>query len=324
MWKRRREGARSCKGKAGAGAAGAEQEAGRGPCVPPAAAGRRQTWIAGPFAAASASGLCSGKARAQPGLSHSPERAQIALHPLLVLGSRFGSSCLCLPLQGRRLPPGLGNGRVSIRDSRNRLWAAAERGHPLGNAARPLVAPRNFPSLRVRSRESPRPTPPQLARSSPARREDLEPPRLARSRGPCTFPQRLQGDLPGAPERRAVPLSPRRSGTASFFWTSPLPGVGVVLSSGQPLSSFRCRLPGWASYWRNPLGPSSLRTGLSTETARVLLGFPNPPECNSVLDGVRLELREGQRCEELRWWHLPSDFLEKAPLSRWGFRPGSL
>lgn len=254
MWKRRREGARSCKGKAGAGAAGAEQEAGRGPCVPPAAAGRRQTWIAGPFAAASASGLCSGKARAQPGLSHSPERAQIALHPLLVLGSRFGSSCLCLPLQGRRLPPGLGNGRVSIRDSRNRLWAAAERGHPLGNAARPLVAPRNFPSLRVRSRESPRPTPPQLARSSPARREDLEPPRLARSRGPCTFPQRLQGDLPGAPERRAVPLSPRRSGNCLFLLdlSSARGGGGTVV--GAALIQLQMPPPRMGQLLEKPIG----------------------------------------------------------------------
>lgn len=169
----------------------------------------------GPFA--SASGLCPGRARVQPHLSGSHKPAQAALDPLLVLGSRLGSSGLCLPFQGRRVPPGLVNGKVSIRDSGNRLWAAAERGHPLGNAARPLVAPRNFSSLRVRSRESPRPTPPQLARSSRARGEDLEPPRLARSRGPCAFPQRLQGDRPGAPERRAAPLSPRRSGNCLFL-----------------------------------------------------------------------------------------------------------
>lgn len=167
MWKRRREGARSCKGKACAWAAGPEQEAGRGPCVPPAAAGRRQAWIAGPFAAASASGLCSGKARAQPGLSHSQERAQIALHLLVVLRSRLGSSGISATSPCPRFLPGLGNGKVSNSGSRNRLCAAAERGHPLGTAARPLVAPRSFPNLRVQSRASPRPTPARLACSLP-------------------------------------------------------------------------------------------------------------------------------------------------------------
>lgn len=234
-----------------------------------------------PFA--SASRLCSGRALVQLHLSGSREGAQAALDPLLVHGSRLQSSGLCLPSQGRPLPPGLVNGRVSNRDSRNRLWAAAERGTSLGKRS----------ASRGRAQELLEPASPLAgvpqADAAPARSQLARPGRRPGASAAGTKPGVPAPSRNGSREtcqarlsagRRRCPLA--GAGTASFFWTSPLPGVGVVLSSGQPLSSFRRRLPGWASYWGNPSGPSLLRIGLSTETAFVLLGFPNLPECNSV------------------------------------------